>query len=141
MTFPIVTATAAAFLLILQQILMLSVGMRRVKLKQGVGHGADADLERLVRRHANLAENAAIFLVALALLELMTGQTMAVYAFAAVFACARIAHAIGFSSLAGSHLSDGNKAYLLLRSAGATLSALAGIALGVYLAGLTLGYF
>jgi len=139
MTFPFITAAAAGFLLMLQQMLMLSVGMRRVKLKQGVGHGGDAHLERLVRRHGNLAENAAVFLVALALLELITGQTIAVQAFAAVFIGARLAHAIGFSSMAGSHLAAGNKIFLLMRSTGATLSALAGIALGVYLVVITLG--
>jgi len=63
-----------------------------------------------------------------------------VYILAAVFVSARIAHAIGFSSAAGSHLAEGNRIFLLMRSSGATLSALTGIALGVYLASLALGY-
>jgi hypothetical protein len=133
MEFPVITAATAGVLLIFQQLLMLSVGMYRVKVRRGVGHGEDLQLERLVRRHGNLAENAAVFLVGLGLLELATGSGPVTLGFAGVFLAARLFHALGFSSLAGSHLAEGSKLFLLLRSSGAILSALAGVALGGYL--------
>jgi len=139
MSFPIVSAVTAGFLIVLQQLLMLSVGMYRVKVKRGVGFGDDANLERLIRQHGNLTENAAIFVVVLALLELATGPTIAVSGLAAGFVVARLAHMAGFSSLAGSHLAEGSKLFLLLRSAGATASALVSIAAGALLVWAGLG--
>lgn len=133
MEFPTTSAATAGILLILQLLLMLSVGMYRTKAKVGTGYGDDQNLERLGRRHGNLAENAAIFLIALALLELRVGPTTVVFALAAVFVAARLSHAIGFSSLAGSHLGEGNKFFVLLRVLGAGLTALAGFATAGYL--------
>ncbi|MEM9316666.1 MAG: hypothetical protein AAGA95_18810, partial [Pseudomonadota bacterium] len=54
-------------------------------------------------------------------------------AVAAVFAVARISHALGFMHLDGSHNPDGNKLYVALRALGAMSSGLGGIALGGYL--------
>lgn len=133
MEFPVITAVTAGVLLIFQQLLMLSVGLYRVKVRRGVGDGGDAQLERLVRRHGNLAENSALFLIGLGLLELATGSGPVTLGFAGAFLAARLFHALGFSSLAGSHLAEGSRLFLLLRSSGAILTALVGIAAGGYL--------
>lgn len=138
MTMPIISAGLAGILLILQQILMLSAGMYRGKHRIGVGHEGDPTLERLVRRHGNLAENAAIFVVALALLEILgtTGDT--VLSLAGIFLAARLLHMFSFGSLAGSHggeyAKDGGRMFGLMRASGAILTALVGLATGGYLA-------
>jgi hypothetical protein len=73
MNLPLYTALTAACILFLQLGLMLSVGLRRVKYRQGIGDGGHDDLSLLVRRHGNLAENGAIFVVVLAVLEIVGG--------------------------------------------------------------------
>lgn len=135
MVYPLTTAMAGAFLIILQQFLMMNTGMHRTKAKVGVGHSEDRDLERKVRRHGNLAENAALFLVILALVEGLTGGSAVVTSFAAIFVIARISHAIGFMSLSGSH-ADGSEftPFVFFRMIGAMGTGLTGIALGLYLA-------
>lgn len=100
---------------------MLTVGLHRAK-GQFIGIGEDRDLERKVRRHGNLAENAGLFLVVIALLEMILGQTTYVAAVCLVFALARTFHALGFSSLAGSHgddLTGARKAFAGMRALGA----------------------
>ena len=133
MEFPYVSAALGAFLLFLQQLLMLSVGFHRTKVKVGIGMGDDADLERKIRRHGNLAENAGIFLIVLSLMELSGLTTTAVFWFAVVFAAARVSHAVGFMHQDGSHANlDGNKFFLATRVIGATLTGWTGLALGGY---------
>ena len=73
MEFPYVAASVGAVLIILQQILMMIAGTHRGKVNIGVGFGDDKDLERKIRRHGNLAENAAIFLVVLSFAEILSG--------------------------------------------------------------------
>ncbi|WP_366869165.1 MAPEG family protein [uncultured Tateyamaria sp.] len=53
-----------------QQVLMITVGAHRGGVKVGAGSGGATSLERKIRCHGNLAENAPIFLLALAFLEL-----------------------------------------------------------------------
>lgn len=136
---PLYTAALGAFLLALQAGLMLSVGFYRTR---GIFVGLDDDptLERLVRRHGNLAENAGLFLAALALLEIIAGQSLAVAGLCLGFALARLLHAIGFSSLAGSHgegLNGIRRLFLLARSSGAVATAVVGfLAAGALLAAL-----
>lgn len=133
---PIYAAMLGAGLLILQILLMLSVGTYRSGAKKGVGVDGDMKLERLVRRHGNLAENAAIFIVVLALYELMFGQTFIALGAASVFFAARLSHAIGFSSLSGSHLVEAKgagAAFVLMRVTGAGLTALSSLVLAIAL--------
>jgi len=141
---PIVTAVLAGFLLVLQQALMMNVGLSRAASKTGVGHQNDKHLERLVRRHGNLAENAAIFLIVLALLEMLGGLRSAVVTLAAVFLVARLSHAFAFTSLFGSHEgptdSGEGKTYLRARFIGALFTALSGFALGAYLLVIGIGF-
>ncbi|MEM1052358.1 MAG: MAPEG family protein [Pseudomonadota bacterium] len=118
---PIYAAMLGAFLIVLQVLLMLTVGIHRTK-GQFIGIGEDRDLERKVRRHGNLAENSGLFLVVIAVLELIVGQTTYVATVCIVFAAARLLHAAGFSSLAGSHgddLTGVRRAFAGMRAMGA----------------------
>ena len=120
-TLPIYTAALGAFLIVFQVALMLSVGLHRTK-GQFVGIGDDKDLERKVRRHGNLAENSGLFLIVIALFEMLVGQTTYVAVVCILFAAARLFHALGFSSLAGSHgedLTGARKAFAGMRAMGA----------------------
>ena len=134
---PIISAGLAGILLVLQQILMLSAGTRRAKTGTGVGHVGDPTLERLVRRHGNLAENAAIYVVTLALLEILGASGMIVLWLAGIFLAARLLHMLSFTSLAGSHggehAKEGSRIFGLMRASGAILTALVGVATGGYL--------
>ena len=139
MTFPLYTALATGLLVVLQQLLMLTVGMHRTRLQLGVGIGDDPNLERLVRRHGNLAENAAIVLLTLGLLESLMGQTLIVVSLVSLFVVGRGLHAVGFSSLTGSHLEEGSRVFLAARVGGAMLTAGTGLGAGTYLAYLAFG--
>ncbi len=129
-TMPVTAAGVAALLIILQQLLMLNVGLHRTKVRVGVGTGADPDLERKIRRHGNLAESSGLFVAALALSELLGAAPAFVLGVGAVFVVARFSHAIGFSSLTGSHLVEGSPLFLGMRVIGAFGTALSGLALG-----------
>lgn len=128
----------AAYLLVLQMFLMMTVGSYRTKKQQGTGFQADdLTLERLIRRHGNLAENAGIFIASITLLEIVSGSTNLVLGLCVAFALARTFHAIGFSSLAGSHLVNAKGLglfFLLTRALGAGLTALSGVVCGFALA-------
>jgi hypothetical protein len=97
MSFPIVSATCAGVLMLAQMLLMVETGWARIRRGQLLGEAADEAVLRSIRRHANLTENAAIFLVVLALLELAGAPTTAVSAIALAFLLARAAHAAGFA--------------------------------------------
>lgn len=133
MNIPVVSAMIASILIVLQQVLMITVGMHRAKVRIGVGVGNDLTLERKMRRHGNLAENAALFIATLALAELCGAPKGAVAGFGSVFVLARFLHVIGFSSLAGSHIAEGNKAFQIARAAGAFGTFFTGIGLGIFL--------
>ncbi|MEM8795639.1 MAG: MAPEG family protein [Pseudomonadota bacterium] len=128
MGFPIISASLGAFLIIIQQILLMNVGMHRTKHAVGVGTGSDAHLERKIRRHGNLAENAAIFLILLALMEMYGTSAALVAGFAIAFATARILHVFAFMRLSGSHEPSGF--FSLLRALGAFGTVLCGLGVG-----------
>ncbi len=133
MEFPNISAALGAFLLLLQAAMMISVGLHRTKIKVGIGISDDPVLERKVRRHGNLAENAAVFVLVLALMELSGASSTAVAWFAGLFALARVLHATGFSHVDGAQGNlEGNKFFLAARVLGATLTGWTGIALGGY---------
>lgn len=134
MTYPFITAFVGAALIILQQILMLSTGLHRGKTKIGVGFGDDRDLERKIRRHGNLAENAAIYIVVLGLVEMLVGSTTAVLALGGLFIAARLFHALAFMSLAGSHDPNaGPGVFFFFRAFGAFGTLMSGFGIGLYL--------
>ena len=134
MEFPVTAAFVGAILIIMQQIFMMITGTHRGKVAMGVGFGDDKDLERKIRRHGNLAENAAIFLVVLSFAEVLSGGGLVATIIGFAFLAARIAHGIAFSSLSGSHgQENGAKIFVICRVTGALGTGLCGIALGVYL--------
>lgn len=134
MEFPMVAAFVGAILVITQQIFMMIAGTHRGSVSIGVGVGDDKQLERKVRRHGNLAENAAIFLVVLGFAEMLSGGTLVTTALGTIFLIARISHAVAFSSLSGSHgQKNGAKVFVLCRMLGALGTGLSGILLGLYL--------
>ena len=132
---PIYTAYLGAFLITLQTLLAASVGGYRFRSRKGVGHEGDMTLERRVRRHGNMTEYAPIFLTVLALFELVAGQTGSVFWLAVLFAFARVAHAFGFSSSAGSHLVNpkGGPVFPIARMIGAMFTLVLSLALPVML--------
>jgi len=90
-----ITLTIAGAAAILHIWLSLRVSRLRRPLKVGVGDGGNEILLRRMRAHANFAENAPLFLILLALLELATGGTLWLWGAAIVFMLARILHAFG----------------------------------------------
>lgn len=133
MSFPIVSAMTAGLLLSLLLGLKMNVGFYRTKVQVGAGTGDDITLERRIRRHANLAEDAALFVVALALAELSGGPAALIIGCATVFVLARLCHALAFASSAGSHMTEGSKLFLRLRVVGAMGTILSGFVLAGYL--------
>lgn len=99
--FPAITAATAIVLAAMQMFLTLYVARGRGKFKTGLGDGGHPGLIRRIRIHGNLAENAPIFLILLALVE-TTGQwSMFVPLFALGFIVFRLSHAIGLAISAG----------------------------------------
>jgi uncharacterized membrane protein YecN with MAPEG domain len=98
--FPIATALTAAVLGLLQAGLTLYVAAGRGQHKTGLGDGGHEALTRRIRMHGNLAENAALFIALLALVEL-SGATGFARIAGAVFVAARLAHAYGLSMTFG----------------------------------------
>lgn len=133
---PLFTAIFGGIFLILQTVLMLTVGLHRSNAGKGVGVDGDMKLERLVRRHGNLAENAAIFVVVFALYELLFGATIVMAVIGMTFVLARALHIMGFASDSGSHLVNADGAglrFVRMRAAGAGLTVLSTLALGLTL--------
>jgi uncharacterized membrane protein YecN with MAPEG domain len=128
---PVISVVTAGLLIIIQMALVLSVAFVRRREKQSLGEGGNADLLRATRRHGNFAENAAIFVIALALFELIGGERRTAEIYAGIFILGRFAHAIGLSMKNTSNLP---------RVVGIVLTVGVGVVLGVRLVllGLTL---
>ncbi len=97
MSFPYIASATAGLLLLIQMLLAFAVSGRRGKAHIWVGDGGDAALLRTTRRHANLAENAGIFVVGFALLELSRFSPRLLWALCVAFVLARLFHAAGLS--------------------------------------------
>lgn len=133
MTIPIIAAVAGAILVVLQALLMILVGLHRLRNRIALGTGNDPALERKIRRHGNLAENAALFLVVLALAEMTVVPDDVVRVIAIVFVLGRILHAIALSTVSGSHGSAAGRLFPSLRAIGAFSTFGCFIALGFYI--------
>jgi uncharacterized membrane protein YecN with MAPEG domain len=94
---PIISGLTAGVLLAMQLVLMFMVSSQRVKNQQSLGDGDNPALLQAVRRHGNFAENAAIFIAAVALLELLGDSRLEVEILCAAFVVGRLLHAIGMS--------------------------------------------
>ncbi|PCI34287.1 MAG: glutathione S-transferase [Alphaproteobacteria bacterium] len=96
-TLPLISGYTAAGLGLFQVSLMMTVGFARRALKVSLGDGGDELLSHKIRRHGNLAENSALFLVLIALLETSGGSQNIVLGLAVVFTLARLSHAYALS--------------------------------------------
>ncbi|MEO9469987.1 MAPEG family protein [Parasphingorhabdus sp.] len=133
MTVPIISAYAGGLLIIMQALLMVTVGLHRGKSGVSLGLGDDPVLERKIRRHGNLAENAAIFIVVLALAEITVVPGGVIKTIAIVFLAARLFHAIAMSTVIGSHGGEGSKVFVVARVLGALGTFGSFLALGGFL--------
>ena len=98
--FPVISTLTAGLILILQMVLMINVGRLREKTGTLFGDGNEP-MQQAIRVHANLAENAAIVVVTLALAEMAGGATWAIATLCGLFVVARLAHAVGLSRSVG----------------------------------------
>ena len=126
-TLPFVSAATAGVLVIVQMLLLFAVVIQRRRHGQSLGEGGDPAVQRAVRRHGNFAENAALFVAAFALFELLGGPRQTLMILCAVFLAARLSHAIGLS-LANT--------VNVFRIAGILGTVGVGLTLGVWLIGL-----
>ena len=94
---PIVSALTAGILIVMQMALMTDVILSRRRNRQSLGDGGHKDLQLAIRRHGNFAENAALFVAGLTLLEISDGKGLMLEILCAAFVLARISHAIGLS--------------------------------------------
>ena len=111
MTLPIYAATAGAILIILQALLMMTVGLYRAKSGINLGVAGDKELERRIRRHGNLAENAGLFVAVLAVAEMTVVPSNIIKYIAIAFVIARLSHAAALSTEVGSHGGKGSKLF------------------------------
>jgi uncharacterized membrane protein YecN with MAPEG domain len=128
-TLPIVSGLTAGILIAIQMVLMLGVIFSRRKNRQSLSDGSHPGLLRAMRRHGNFAENAAIFIAGLTLLELMGASRREVEVIAAIFVAGRLSHAIGLSL---------PKTVNTFRMLGATATVFVGFSLGVRLVSMAL---
>lgn len=122
---PYVSAITAAILILMQMALMYSVVRTRWRVRQSLGDGGKQEMLLAIRRHGNLAENAAIFVAGFALLELMGASRLWIAILCSAFALARISHLAG--------LSMPSKTVNRLRVAGTVGTTLVGVALAAQL--------
>jgi len=98
---PIYTGLFAALLMIMQMVLMGLVIKQRGTNDVLIGDGGVDAMQQAIRVHGNFVENAPIFLIGLALIELMVGANTWVLVMGAVFVLGRLLHAIGISMTTG----------------------------------------
>jgi uncharacterized membrane protein YecN with MAPEG domain len=97
LTLPVISAFTAGILIILQILLLAAVALARRRNRQSLGDGDNPDLRRAIRRHGNLAENAALFIAGFALLEMLGAPPATLEILCALFVLGRISHAVGLS--------------------------------------------
>jgi uncharacterized protein len=104
LSFPYITAATAIFVAVFQMSLMLWVALGRGQYKTGLGDGGHPALLTRIRIHGNLAENAPLFLILLALTETSGQWPKIVPWYAAAFVAARLLHACGLMISSGASL-------------------------------------
>jgi hypothetical protein len=94
---PVISALTAGILILLQTALVFAAVNQRRRHGPSLGEGSEPNVIRAVRRHGNLAENAAIFIACIALLEMLGGGRLWVEILCAAFVAGRLSHAMGLS--------------------------------------------
>jgi uncharacterized protein len=97
LTPPLISALTAGILIVMQMALALTVALARRRNRQSLGDGGNKEVLQAIRRHGNLAENAALFIAGFTLMEMLGGSRTELQILCAVFVLARISHAIGLS--------------------------------------------
>lgn len=92
---PFISGFYAALLALMVLGLAFYVVHLRFRHEIGLGHEGVRQLHVAIRTHANLLENAPIFLLLLLLLELQGAAPNALHIMASAFVIARLAHAVG----------------------------------------------
>ena len=95
------TAATAGAVGILQVLLALYTSRGRAKFKTGLGDGGHEELERRIRMHGNLTENAPMFLILLGLVESSGLHPWLATVLGPVFVVCRVSHAYGLSATFG----------------------------------------
>lgn len=90
-----ITLAAAAALALLHIWLSVRVSQVRISTKTLFGDAGNPAMVKRMRAHANFTENAPLFLILLALLELNGGWSVLLWGAAILFVLARLAHAFG----------------------------------------------
>ena len=119
-----VTLISGAAAVVVNAWLGSRIARLRHEFKVSVGDGGQEPLVRRMRAQANFIENAPIFLILLAALEISGANRIALMIIAAVFFAARIAHALGMD---GGSAQSGRKYGIML--SGITSIVLAGWAI------------
>ena len=121
---PVISAFTAGILILLQTALVFAAVNQRRLHGPSLGESTDQNVTRAIRRHGNLAENAAIFIACIALLEMLGGGRLWVELLCGAFVLARLFHALGLSL---------RNTVNPFRVAGVVLTVAVGLGLGVRL--------
>ena len=120
MTLP-VTALAAAICGLMLIFMMFKVIGQRVRTETMFGASEDEKMKMVRGAHANLAENAPIALILMALLEMAQAHHWTLTGLAALFLLARVLHIYGMYQ----HEGSGNLRFRQIGVMGSTLSIIA----------------
>lgn len=94
---PIISGYTAALSGLLLMALTMRISSTRAKTNILIESGDNEDLLYKIRAHANLAENAPVFLILLTLYELVGGSPKVAFGLAGLFILARIIHLYAMS--------------------------------------------
>jgi uncharacterized membrane protein YecN with MAPEG domain len=96
-----VTPLYAGLLGLLLIVLAYNVSRFRVGLKISFGDGGNPKLERAIRAHANLTENAPLGLILLAAVEMQDFSAIVLHVLGTVLIVGRVLHAYGLNRSGG----------------------------------------
>lgn len=99
-----VTALYAGCAGLLLVLLALRIPPLRYRLRQGLGDGGHAALERAVRIHGNAAEHIPIALILLGLCEVQGGPAWLLHLIGGALLAGRLLHALGLARSDGASL-------------------------------------
>ena len=123
MTPPLISALYAGLNALIILWLATEVIRRRGALKLSLGDGGDAEMNRVIRGHANAAETIPVALVLLALSELIGAPAVALHLAGAALTAGRLLHGLHFTG-------RGPGAFRMVGMA-TTLLTITGLALGL----------
>lgn len=99
-----ITPLYAGLIGLLLIVLSSNVSRLRVRLKVLFGDGGQPELERAIRAHANLTENAPLALILLASVEAQGFSTTVLHVLGIILVVGRVLHAYGLTRNAGTSI-------------------------------------